>query len=226
MLRALESERKVEQEFVERARATESAPKGWPAALLMFHLGMWRERMRDSLSELAEGKAPTPPPPIEQQDELNDRELAHGIGTPLLDAAARSDHLLGEIIELYRKVGDQPFEWYRWKTTTDAVLGNSYTHARIHIYEYLRENGDHERANRLFEDAVPEMKEASSSPLVHGAAVYNLACVRSNQGRADEAIELLAYALDLRPDLKPSAPTDSDLEPLWHNPRFQELVKT
>ena len=190
----------------------------------MFHFGMWRERMRNSLLDLAEGRPPTPPPPLEQVDELNDRELARGIGTPLSDAAARADHLLGEIIELYQKVGDQPFEWYRWKTTADAVLGNSYTHARIHMYGYLRENGLHEQANRLLEQAASEMKQASSNPLVHGAAAYNLACVRADQGRADEAIELLTYALELRPEMKEQAPKDSDLESLWTDPRFKELV--
>lgn len=223
MIRALESERRAEQEFVDRAREAESAPKGWPAALLMFHLGMWRERMRNSLTELAEGRPPTPPP--SNTDEVNDAELPNGIGTPLADAAARSDHLLGEIIELYKKLGDRPFEWYRWKTTTDAVLGNSYTHPRIHMYEYLRENGELERANRLFEEAVPAMKEASTSPLVRGIAIYNLACARANQGRTDEAIELVAYALELRPDMKPSAAEDSDLRPLREDPRFQELIK-
>lgn len=180
--------------------------------------------MRNSLTELAEGRPPTPPPP--NTDDVNDAELPHGIGTPLADAAARSDHLLAEIIELYKNVGDQPFEWYRWKTTTDAVLGNSYTHPRIHMYEYLRENGLHEQANRLLEDAAPEMKQASSNPLVHGAAAYNLACVRADQGRADEAIELLTYALELRPDMKEQAPKDSDLEPLWTDPRFKELVRS
>lgn len=224
MLRALEAERKAEQDFVDRARAEESAPKGWPAALLMFHLGMWRERMRDSLQELADGHPPSPPPPIEQQDELNDSELAHGIGTPLSDAAARSDHLLGEIIELYRKVGDRPFQWYRWGTTTDAVLGNSYTHPRIHMFEYLRENGLRERANHLFEDAASEMKDASTNPVVHGTAAYNLACARADQGRTAEAIDLLAYALELRPDLKGPAAKDADLQALWEEPRFQELV--
>jgi tetratricopeptide (TPR) repeat protein len=182
--------------------------------------------MRNSLTELSEGRTPVSPPPIEQQDELNDAELAHGIGTPLSDAAARADHLLGEIIELYRRVGDQPFEWYRWKNTTDAVLGNSYTHPRLHMYEYWCENGERERANKLLEDAVPEMKEASSSPIVHGTAIFNLACVRSNQGRAAEAIELLGYALELRPDLKEQATKDADLEPLRGDPHFQELVKS
>jgi tetratricopeptide (TPR) repeat protein len=188
---------------------------------------MWRERMRDALTDLAEGNPQIPPPPSENIDELNDAELANGIGTPLNDAAARSDHLLGEIIELYAKVGDRTFDWYQWKTTTEAVIGNSYTHPRVHLYEYLRENGDAERANALFEQAVADLEAVSSSvPAIKGVALYNLACARVNQQRLDEAIEALEQALTLRPDMKEFAPNDPDLRPLLEDPRFQALTKT
>ena len=192
----------------------------------MFHVGMWRERMRDALTDLAEGRTPKPPPPIERQDEVNDAELANGIGTPLADAAARSDHLLAEIIALYEKLGDRPFQWYRWNTTTDAILANSYTHPRIHLFEYLRENGEPDRGYQLLEDAVPEMQEASGNPFVHGTALYNLACVRVHQQRLDDALENLEQALKLRPEMKAAAPKDSDLAALHEDPRFQELVKS
>lgn len=183
--------------------------------------------MRDALTDLAEDRPQSPPPPIERQDELNDAELANGIGTPLNDAAARSDHLLGEIIELYAKVGDRPLQWYRWKTTTEAVIGNSYMHPRVHIYEYLRENGDAERANALFEQAVVDLEEvSSSSPVIKGVALYNLACARVNQQRLDEAIEILEQALPLRPDLRKLAPDDPDMRPLVDDPRFQALTST
>ena len=222
---ALESERKVEREFVEKARQSETAPKGWPAALVMFHLGMWRERMRDALTELAEGRPQTQPPPIEQQDELNDAELAGGIGTPLSDAAARCDHLLGEIIEVYEKVGDQPYRWYRARTTTEAVLGNSYTHPRSHMYAYLRENGDTESANQLYEEAVAQLRAMSATEIPMGAMLYNLACARVGQERHDEAMSLLEETLRLRPDLKPNLIADEDLAPLREDPRFQELTR-
>src|SRR5690349_6469981 len=119
---ALEAQRRIEQDFVEEARRSETAPKGWPAALLMFHLGMWRERMRKSLTDVSEGREQTLPPA--DANEVNDTELAYGIGTPLADAAARSEHLLGEIMDLYDWLGDRPFQWYRNKTTTEAVLAN------------------------------------------------------------------------------------------------------
>src|ERR1700690_73773 len=154
---ALEAQLRVEQEFVAEARKTEKAPKGWPAALLMFHVSMWRELLRNALHEVSEGRPYTPPPP--SSDDFNNTELANGIGTPLTDAAARSDRLLAEIIALYDSVGERKFEWYTSKTTTEAVLRNSYLHPRLHMYEYLKENGNLEGGLKLFEEEAAEMRE-------------------------------------------------------------------
>jgi len=221
--RALEALRKAEQAFVERVRSNEKAPVGWPAALVLFHVGMWRERMRNVLASLSEGKDYERQPP--NTDELNEAELVRGIGTPLADAASRAVHLLGELIELYEKVGERPVEWGISRNTTEAVLRNSYTHARVHMYEYFMENGETDAARRLAEDAVPDMRAAHAPPLVMGAVLYNLASVRAQQGKADAAIELLTEAIPLRPDIRDFAPDDKELGDLREDARFKELVK-
>jgi len=219
---ALESELLVEQEFVAEARRSEKTPKAWPAALVMYHLSMWRELLRNALHDVSEGRAFTPPPP--SADDYNDTELANGIGTPLTDAAARSERLLGEIIRLYDEVGDREFQWYSSKTTTEAVLRNSYIHPRLHMYEYLKENGSREAGLKLLEAEVSEMGEAQAPPIVMGAALYNLAVVRVAQEKLDEAMPLLEEALGLRPDLKEPAAEDDDLSPLRDRPDFQKVV--
>jgi len=221
---ALEAQRRAEQEFVDRARQSETAPRGWPAAIVMFHIGMWRERMRDALTDVSEGRDYQPPPA--NIDEFNDAELARGIGTPLTDAAARADHLLGEITDLYEKVGEQPMEWYIARTTKEAVLRNSYTHPRLHLFAYYRENGLREPAHQLFEGAVSEMRAAAAPALVMGTVLYNLAAVRVQEGQRDEAIALLQEAFPLRPDMRQTAAGDSDLDELRQDPRFQELLKS
>src|SRR5215467_1636115 len=122
----------------------------------MFHLGMWRERLRNALSETAEGRPFTHP--SENVDELNDAELPQGIGTPLADAAARADHLLGELMELYERLGDRPLKWYASSTTAEAVLRNSYTHPRLHLAEYWKENGELERAEQLWKAGEKDLR--------------------------------------------------------------------
>ncbi len=220
--RLLEAELVAEQEFVADVRVSEKAPKAWPAALLMFHVSMWRERLRTALIELRDER-PLTKLPVDV-DSFNDAELANGIGTPLTDAAARSELLHREIMALHETLGERAFNWFRYRTTTEAVLRASYMHPRSHIYEYNRENGRLERANALFEQAAADMREANAPPMILGAALYNLALVRAAESKVDEAMALLDEAVALRPDLKESATTEPDFAALREASGFQRLI--
>jgi tetratricopeptide (TPR) repeat protein len=220
---ALEAQLRVEQEFVAEALRSETAPKGWPAALVMFHLAMWRERLRNALADLAEDRPFTPPP--KNVDELNDAELVGGIGTPLADAAGRADLLMGEMIDLYGRLGERPMAWFSAKTTTEAVLRNSYMHPRVHLSGYLKENGFAERSAKLWDEALAEMKDAAAPPFIMGGVLYNAAWTNASRGDVDEALDMLKRALEMRPDLKSQATGDPDMDPLRDDPRFQTLVR-
>src|SRR5258708_8500825 len=123
----------------------------------MFHISMWRERLRDALVEFRHARPYTAPP--EDVDEVNDAELASGIGTPLADAAARSEKLLLELIGLAGELGDRPFKWFVANTTAAALLRNTYTHPRPHPSEYWRDNGQPDRASPLFAEEVSDVGE-------------------------------------------------------------------
>ncbi|TMD33974.1 MAG: hypothetical protein E6I95_07340 [Chloroflexi bacterium] len=222
MRRLLELERETELHFVAHAEANESNPKGWPASLLMFHLAQWRGRMRQALDDVRAGRPQTLPP--ENTDEFNDAELPDGAGVSLKDAAARSDIAIAAIIDLYDAVGERPFSWRISRTTTEAVIRNSYIHPRQHMYEYLLENGDSSDAHRLVEEGVNEMRQVGAPPITLGIVIYNLACVRVGQGRTDEALPLLEEALDMHPDLRDLLAGDEDLEPLKNDARFRALA--
>jgi tetratricopeptide (TPR) repeat protein len=214
----------MEREFVAEVRKSEKQPKGWPAALILFHISMWRERLRNALTDVRDGR-PYPPPP-QNIDEVNDAEVASGLGVSLADISERSDTLLTSLIALSEQLGERPFKWFTASNTTEALLRNSYIHPRNHIVDYLKENGDDAGAYRLVEEAVSEMRDVSAPPLALGAVLYNLAGVRATQGRLDEAIDLLKEALPMRPDMKAGASTDSDLATLRDDARFKEIVSS
>src|SRR5258708_8584903 len=99
----------------------------------MFHISMWRERLRDALVEFRHARPYTAPP--EDVDEVNDAELASGIGTPLADAAARSEKLLLELIGLAGELGDRPFQLVVANTTPHALLRDREHHPPPHLPE-------------------------------------------------------------------------------------------
>ncbi|MDQ2944187.1 MAG: hypothetical protein M3R21_11040 [Candidatus Dormibacteraeota bacterium] len=222
--KALEAEREMEREFVAEARKSETQPKGWPAALLLFHLCMWRERLLNALTDVRDGRPHVPPP--ENADEVNDAELASGLGVSLADIHERSDTLLDSLIQLSDQVGDRSFKWYAANTTAEALLRNSYTHPRLHIAEYWKENGQRERAHRVFEEAEADMRDISAPPIALATVLYNLACARVDQGRLDDALSLLGEALPMRPELRVEAASDPDLAALRDEARFKALVQS
>ena len=199
-------------------------PKGWPAALIMFHLAQWRKRLRHGLTDLQAGRPHAPPPT--NTDEFNDEELQAGRGLALAETSARADAELGELIDLSAKVGVQPFKWGLTSTTGDAVVRNSYFHPRLHIGEYWHENGANDRAHALIESTVEELRELWPSPLILGAGLYNLACVRAGENRRKDALDLLEEAAPMRPDLRAAAAREPDLAVLREEARFQAIVRS
>ena len=204
--------------------ALDREPKGWPAALIMFHVARWRERLRNGLADLDTGRPYTSP--TVDINELNDQELPAGRELTLEETSARADAALGALIGLSSKVGDQPFQWGLTQTTGDALVRNSYFHPRMHISEYWHENGGNDRAHSLIESTATELREMWPAPLILGAALYNLACVRAGQDRLGEALDLLEEAGPMRPDLCAGAARDSDLAGLRDEPRFQAVVRS
>jgi hypothetical protein len=217
----LESERRLEREFVGFDRAD---PKGWSAAMTLFHLCQWRQRMHNALSELRDGQPVTPPPPEEQMDPFNDAEMAGAGEVSLADSAARAAQLMASLIEDFEVLGERPFHWYVASTTTEAILRNSYTHPQVHIAQYLVENGEATRAYRLLEYSAAELRDAKAPPIVLATGVYNLACARVAQGRRADALTLLEEVVAMRPQVKEAAANDPDLAPLLNDPRFQAII--
>jgi tetratricopeptide (TPR) repeat protein len=219
----LEIERELERSFVDEERAVAREVKGWPVATIFFHFAQWRERLRNALTEFHAGREYVPPPTPAEIDEFNDRELAGGHNVPLSEAYVRSDANLAALIELAAAVGDQPFKWNMTHTTGDTLVRNSYFHPRTHIYQYWYENGEVQRAHELLETTATDLRRLWPSPINLGASLFNLAGARIEQGRKDEALNLLEEAAPMRPDLLARVRDDPDFASLKGDRRFEAL---
>jgi tetratricopeptide (TPR) repeat protein len=223
VLHLLELEREAERRFVAEAAGEPDYPSGWPAAVLMAHIARWREQLRGGLIEASRGEAVSAPPA--DIDAFNAVELARSADISLEKAATRADVLLGDLIDLWATLGDRPFSWYIAKTTGEALVRNSYAHARNHLAEHFIERGDRARGYQIYEESATALRRAEAPPTTLGTALYNLACSRVGQHQYDEALRLLEEALPMRADIKAGAAADPDLEPLRIDPRFQALLK-
>lgn len=81
----------------------------------------------------------------------------------------------------------------------------------------------YKRTNRLAQaiDSLERVaREQPGDALIH----YNLACYWSLAGTASKAIEALATALELNPELRGLVPLEADFDRLRGNPDFERMV--
>jgi tetratricopeptide (TPR) repeat protein len=74
--------------------------------------------------------------------------------------------------------------------------------------------GDTERGIAVLSDGL------EAKPGARARLLYDLACLESLSGRAEEAIQHLLEAVELDPKLRELASRDSDLDAVRENPRF------
>jgi len=156
----LEHEREIEQQFVAEARHESAFPRGWSAALLMAHIASWRTRLRDSLIEASRG-LPVSGPPADI-DGFNAAELARNASISLEAAATEAGTRLGDLMDLWATLGNRPFAWFTARTTGEALVRNSYIHARRHIAEHYAQRGDQSRAAGIKEETMAELRRVGA----------------------------------------------------------------
>ena len=81
----------------------------------------------------------------------------------------------------------------------------------------LYEEKDYEGAHSVLERALAADPDNANT-------LYNIACIESLLGRADEALERLEGALERRPSMAELAERDSDFDHVRNDPRFADLV--
>jgi tetratricopeptide (TPR) repeat protein len=81
-------------------------------------------------------------------------------------------------------------------------------------------NGDHEEARRIFKN-LPESDHPGSA----ADRAYWQAAIAAHLGEEERAVDLLRESFSLGKDHTLEDHIDVDLEPLWDNPEFRELIR-
>src|SRR3954466_3935128 len=82
----------------------------------------------------------------------------------------------------------------------------------------------YKRTHRLARPTAPPEPACRHNPDAPGLLHYNLACYWSLAANAARALDELAVALDLEPELRNLIPVESDFDQLRGNPEFERLT--
>jgi tetratricopeptide (TPR) repeat protein len=122
--------------------------------------------------------------------------------------------MIAEAVQL-QQAGQWPEAAAAWKAVLERRPDNPQL---CFAYAYaLHMAGDYEKA-------IEADRKAASFDQTRGIALYNLACACALTGRADEALAALEGSREAGFDIS-AARTDSDLESLRADPRFQALLE-
>jgi hypothetical protein len=104
------------------------------------------------------------------------------------------------------------------------VAGSGSEHPMLHLWEHLQQHGHDalviELFGRAFADRLLALSDAAQW---QGTVYYDLACVYTLAGETAPALDALAHALRLHPDLKDWAQEDAHLTPLHTALGFKAL---
>ncbi len=103
-----------------------------------------------------------------------------------------------------------------------AVRG--FWHPMGHLGEYHLSREQPSRALELHERAAVLADLLAAPEPIRGLAFYNLACAQARSGTPDGAVQTLAEAIRLNPQLVTNASRDTDLEALRQEGRLGALV--
>ncbi len=106
----------------------------------------------------------------------------------------------------------------------NEILAATCVHPITHISQLYNEKGDRQRSVDLLEKIMDDLQSLDSAPIWQGTNIYNLACMYALVGNQDEALNLIAEAFDLNPELKEWSKKDTDLVSLHHQESFLKLA--
>lgn len=226
LLETIEAARAKEASLVALCDDLSPAEEGvWTAKDNVAHLSTWREHAAQTLDAVRLGQPVDGPAHESDLDERNAEIYEEHRRETAAEVRAAANDSYATLVAAVNACSDADLRRERpvgagevWR----VVVGNGHSHVAQHLSYWAADHDDPAGAEAAAQWAYK--LDIELLPETRSVADYNLACFFARNGRAEEALPLLGAALRSRPDLRPFALDDVDLEPIRDDPRVQSLL--
>lgn len=198
----------------------------WAPKDFLAHIMYWQSTDVERLDALS-----TPPAADGGDFEMRNHEnyLRHEHRS-YAEIAAEAERIFDALLERLRRLDDgqlfgtDVYPAYPGASVYGRVSGNGYAHVFEHVAKLYLRREQSDKAIALQQAAAERLVAFDPSPRSRGTTLYNLACFFALNNKPEEALQYLAQAYPLRPDLLEYSEQDSDLDSLRELPAYRALT--
>jgi hypothetical protein len=193
---------------------------------VIAHLGAWKERVLDDAQSAARGERVVEDD--RHEDVINAEIYAQHEAKSWDEVRLFADDAHRRLMDFVRATPEDTLADPDLSIQGDgrpiwqALTADYVSHTIEHLTDFYLQRGEPQRAVTL-QQAITERLSAFGDPLITGFAYFDLACVCSRAGRAEDGIRALGEALRHEPRLTPRSQRDPALEALRGEPGYQAL---
>jgi len=218
----------AEQGLMDGVPEAEREVSGTPSQMsvkdLVAHVSAAKQRETLRLAVAAEGGTPESDDHDPEQI-FNDQQ--HRAWTDIQAEAEQAFNALVGQVERFTTedlTDSQRYPWLQGRPLVAEILGYGLWHPVSHLAEWYRRHGQEPSLTRLYQTLLDSLPHDLQAVLARDASsLYNLAGVYGVLGQVKPALQLLAAALELNPDLRLELQGDADFDALRTEPAFLDL---
>jgi hypothetical protein len=198
-------------------REEPGSPDRWATIPVIAHNSEFRQQQVIRLEAVRAG---TTPPGFPEIDHQSTRVYQSYAAQTAAEVTRQSRQSVTQLIDGLNAVSDDDLSdssrhpWLRGRQLWLQVVVRGFWHPTGHIGEYYMTRHQPARAVDLHAHALATARYLGVPAMALGMAAYSLSCAQAQAGASGQALQTLAEAMSLNPDLRANAARDPDLAPL------------
>jgi hypothetical protein len=206
-----------EEMLLSSAPREQGGPDRWAAIPVIAHNSEFRQQQVIRLDAVRAG---TTPPGFPEIDHQSTRVYQSYAAQTAAEVTRQNRQSVTQLIDGLNAVSDDDLSdssrhpWLRGRQLWLQVVVRGFWHPTGHIGEYYVTRHQPARAVDLHAHALATARYLGVPGMALGMAAYSLSCAQAQAGASSQALQTLAEAMSLNPDLRANAARDPDLAPL------------